>query len=80
MRTINVTNARKKLYSIIEDVNNSHSPIHISSKKGSAVIMSEQDWNAIEESLHLSSIPGMVDSIREGLLTPVEDCSDKLDW
>ncbi|MFC1504757.1 type II toxin-antitoxin system Phd/YefM family antitoxin [Spirochaetota bacterium] len=80
MTTINVTNARKKLYSLIEDVNSSHDTIHITGKNGSAVILSEDDWNSIEETLHLSSIPGMTESIKKGLAEPINKCSNKLNW
>jgi prevent-host-death family protein len=80
MTTINVTNARKQLYTIIEDVNSSHNPIHITSKKGSAVLISEEDWSSIEETLHLSSIPGMAESIKKGLAEPIDKCVNTLDW
>lgn len=80
MTTINVTNARKQLYSIIENVISSHNPIHITSKKGSAVIISEDDWSSIKETLYLSSISGMAESIKKGLLEPIENCDEKLDW
>lgn len=80
MTSMNVTNARKKLYSIIEEVNVSHTPIHITGKNGSAVILSEDDWNAIAETLHLSSIPGMTKSIKEGMKEPLDKCSDSLEW
>jgi antitoxin YefM len=80
VNTINVTNARKQLYSIIEDVNTSHNPIHITSKNGSAVLISEKDWNSIEETLHLSSIPGMTESIKKGMEEPLKNCVKDLDW
>lgn len=80
MIIINAAKARKKLYSIIEQVNNSHNPIHITSKKGSAVLISEDDWNAIKETLYLNSIPGMSESIKEGLSEPIENCTDELNW
>ncbi len=80
MTSINVTSARKNLYSIISNVNSSHNPIHIAGKKGSAVLLSEDDWNSISETLHLSSIPGMVDSIKKGLSEPLSKCSKKLNW
>ena len=80
MSTINVTNARKNLYRLIDEVSESHHPVVISGKDNSAVLVGEDDWNAIQETLYLTSIPGMVDSIREGLNTPVEKCSTELDW
>lgn len=80
MTVIKVTNARSKLYKLIDDVASSHEPIMISGKRANAVLISEDDWNAIQETLYLISIPGMGESIREGLKTPVEECSEELDW
>ena len=80
MTSINVTNARKNLYSIISSINISHDPVHIAGKKGSAVLLSEDDWNSIAETLHLSAIPGMAESIKKGLLEPISNCSKKLKW
>jgi antitoxin YefM len=80
MSSINITNARKNLYKIVENINESHEPLVITGKQGSAVLISEDDWNAIEETLFLSSIPGMRESIIEGMKEKVEDCNDKIDW
>ena len=80
MNTINVTNARKNLYQIIKIINESHEPIHITGKNGSVVMISEEDWKSIEETLYLSSIPGMGKSIIEGMKESIDECSDKLDW
>ena len=80
MATLTATEARKKLYALVDDVAESHDPIQIVGKRNSAVLVSEEDWRAIQETLYLSSIPGMRDSIREGLKTPVEECEEELDW
>ena len=80
MGTLNVTNARKNLYRLIDEVNESHAPITITGKERSAVLVSEEDWNAIQETLYLSGIPGMTDSIRKGLETPVEECDADPGW
>lgn len=80
MTSINITNARKELYKIVDQVIEGHEPIHISAKKGSAVIISEEDWNSIEETLFLSSIPGMRESIQNGLRTNIDNCSTELKW
>jgi len=80
MATLTATEARKKLYALVDDVAESHDPIQIVGKRNSAVLVSEEDWRAIQETLYLSSIPGMRDSIREGLETPVEECDEELDW
>ena len=55
-------------------------PVQITGKRGSAVLVSEDDWRAIEETIHLMSIPGMTESIREGMDTPIEECVEELDW
>ena len=80
MTSITVTEARKRLYVLLDDVANSHEPIQIAGKRHSAVLVSEADWRAIQETLYLDSIPGMRASIRKGLTTPVEKCHEKLDW
>jgi prevent-host-death family protein len=80
MPTITATEARKKLYTLVDDVAESHDPVQIVGKRNSAVLVSEEDWRAIQETLYLTSIPGMRESIREGLKTPVEECDEELDW
>ncbi len=80
MPTITATEARKKLYTLVDDVAESHDPVQIVGKRNSAVLVSEEDWRAIQETLYLTSIPKMRESIREGLKTPVEECDEKLDW
>ena len=80
MTTVNATQARADLYKLLEQVASSHEPVQIKGKKGSAVLVSEDDWRAIQETLHLLSVPGMRESIIEGLDTPVEECSEDLDW
>lgn len=80
MTTLNATEARAKLYSLIDEAASTHKPIVIKGKRTNAVLLSEEDWNAINETLYLSSIPGMRESIKEGLETSLEECSQKLDW
>ncbi|MES9870042.1 MAG: type II toxin-antitoxin system Phd/YefM family antitoxin [Sedimenticola sp.] len=80
MTILNATEARSKLYSLIDEATNTHQPIVITGKRGNAVLVSEEDWNAIAESLHLLSIPGMRESIKEGMETPVSECDSELDW
>ena len=81
MSAINITNARKELYNLVEDVNLYSEPTLIVSKKGNAVLISESDWNAIQETIYLNSIPGMVESI-EGMDTAIEDCvpEEDVEW
>jgi len=80
MATLTATEARKRLYALVDDVAESHDPIQIVGKRNSAVLVSEEDWRAVQETLYLSSVPGMRESIREGLKTPVEECEEELDW
>lgn len=82
MSAINITNARKELYNLVEGVNLYSEPTLIVSKKGNAVLISENDWNAIQETVYLNSIPGMVESIKEGIDTSVEDCipEEDVEW
>jgi antitoxin YefM len=80
MSSINITNARKLLYKLVEELQNSHEPITITGKNGSAVLLSEDDWRSIEETLFLSSIPGMRESIQNGLAEPLAKSSKKLNW
>lgn len=80
MSSISATEARRRLYSLIDEVGESHEPVQINGKRGNAVLLSEADWNAIQETLHLVSIPGMRESILEGLATPPEGLSDQLGW
>ena len=80
MPVIKVTDARSKLYRLIDEVASSHEPVVISGKRGNAVLISEDDWRAIQETLYLLSIPGMRESIRKGLDSPVDECAEDLDW
>ncbi|MEJ2586400.1 MAG: type II toxin-antitoxin system Phd/YefM family antitoxin [Deltaproteobacteria bacterium] len=80
MSTLTATEARKRLYTLVDDVAESHDPVQIVGKRNSAVLVSEEDWRAIQETLYLTSIPEMRESIREGLKTPVEACEKELDW
>jgi len=80
MPTINATEARSRLYKLLDEIAESHEPVLITGKRANAVLISENDWRSIQETLHLLSVPGMRESIREGLETPIEECTDKLDW
>lgn len=80
MTTITATEARKLLYKLLAEVAESHEPVQITGKRGNAVLVSEDDWRAVQETLHLLSVPGMRESIREGMATPVEECDEALAW
>ena len=80
MKIITATQARQRLYSLLGEAAQSHEPIQIKGKKGSAVLISAENWWAIQETLHLLSVPGMRESIMDGLKTPVSECQEELDW
>ena len=80
MTTMTATEARKNLYKLVDSVSMSHIPIQISGKNNSAVLISEDDWNSIQETLFLVAIPGMRESIRSGMKAKMEDCSSSLKW
>lgn len=75
MTAISVTKARENIYQILSDVNNSSQPITITNNRGkNGVLISEEDWNAIQETLYLNSIPGMTESIVKAGKEPIEEC------
>jgi len=80
MTTITVSEARARLYGLLDEAAESHEPIQIRGKRHSAVLVSEDDWRAIAETLHLVAIPGMAESIRKGMKTPVGKCSSDPGW
>ena len=80
MTTLNVTEARANLYKLIDDTTVSHEPVVITGKRGNAVLLAEDDWNAINETLHLLSVPGMRESILEGIQESIDSAATELNW
>ena len=80
MVTITATRARQTLYNLLDEVSLSHEPVQITGKRNSAVLISEDDWRSIQETLYLTSIPNMKESIVRGLKTPVEKYHKDLGW
>lgn len=80
MTGISATEARSKLYRLIDETAESHQPIVIMGKRNRAVLVSEEDWSAIQETLYLLSVPGMRESIRKGMDASVDECDAELDW
>lgn len=83
MTAISATKARENLYQLISDVNTSNSAITITNNRGkNAVLLSEDDWNAVQETLYLMSVPGLTESIMEGGKIPIDDCltEDEVEW
>ncbi len=80
MKTLSTTDARKNIYKLVEQANETHEPIQITGKKNNAVLVGEEDWRNIQETLYLTSIPGMRESIIKGMNTPIAEASKNLDW
>jgi prevent-host-death family protein len=80
MSSVTATEARKRLYGLIDEVQESHEAVQITGKRGNAVLVGEDDWRAVQETLYLVSIPGMRESILEGMATPTDELPDTLDW
>jgi antitoxin YefM len=74
------SDARARLYRLVDEAASSHRPVLITGKRNNAVLVSEEDWSSIQETLHLVSIPGMRKSIMEGLKTPLSKCARDLKW
>ena len=80
MTTFNATEARSRLYALIDETTDTHEPIVITGKRGNAVLLAEDDWKSINETLNLLSVSGMRESIQEGMGTTLDDCDQELDW
>ncbi len=80
MKTISITEARNNIYKLIDMTNEEGEPIQITGKRGNAVLISEEDWRAIKETLYLVSIPGMRESIIKGMEEPLDKCLTKIVW
>jgi len=80
MATFSATEARARLYRLIDEASDSHEPILIKGKRSNAILLSEDDWRSVQETLYLLSIPEMRESIIDGLQTPINECSEEIDW
>jgi PHD/YefM family antitoxin component YafN of YafNO toxin-antitoxin module len=80
MPVLNVASVREKLDDILEEVQSTYEPLIIAGEKHSAVLISEEAWRSIEETLYLTSIPGMKESIIEGMKERIEDCASTIEW
>ena len=82
MKIIPVTEARQNIYKLIEDTISSSEPVQITYKKGNVVLISEEDWKALQETLYLLSVPGLRESIQEAENTPIEEMKtlEDLGW
>jgi antitoxin YefM len=80
MQTLTASEARANLYRLMDQTAESHEPIIISGKRNDAVLVAAEDWQAIQETLYLLSVPGMRESIKEGMAEPIDACAKELDW
>jgi prevent-host-death family protein len=80
MSTLTASEARANLYRLIDEVSKSHRPVVVSGKRGDAVLISAEDWRAIEETLYLLSVPGMRESIKKGMAEPLAKSAKEVKW
>ncbi len=80
MTIYTASSARQNFFQLIKSVIKSHKPVHVTTKEKNVVILSEDDYNAMQETLYLMSIPGMRDSIKQAMQEPYDDCAEELDW
>jgi antitoxin YefM len=80
MKSLSATQARKDIYRIIDETCETNEPVLLTTKRGDAVLVGKSDWDAIQETLYLNSIPGMTESIQGGLNTPLDETDENLDW
>ena len=80
MKSISATQARKDIYNLVKSVDSGHEPVQITSRNANAILISESDWRAIQETLYLLSIPNMREKIKQGLQTPLKECDKDIDW
>lgn len=80
MNVVTVSQARSNLYRLVDETNANHQPTFIKGKRNSAVLVSEEDWRSIEETIYLFSIPGMAESIIEGKKVPIEECVEEIEF
>jgi len=80
MTSMNASEAREKLYRLLDETASDHEPVPITGPRSNAVLVGEEDWNSIQETLYLLSVPGMRESIAEGFATPIDRCEKEPGW
>jgi prevent-host-death family protein len=80
MNTFTATQARSQLFRLMDEIAENHQPVLITGKRHNAILLSQEDWESIQETLYLLSIPGMRESIQTGIATPISECATELDW
>ena len=79
---VNITNYRKDIYKLLEQTIKFNEPINISTKNGNAIVLSEEDYRGLMETVYLLNIPNMKEKLLEGKNTPIEDCltEEEVEW
>ena len=80
MDSITAAQARERLFELLDDVYDSHEPVRITGRHGNVVLIGEDDWCGVRETLYLVSITGMRESILEGMAIPIDECEEKVEW
>ena len=80
MQTLSASKARADLYNLMDQTAESHEPVVITGKRNNAVLISQEDWNPIAETLHLNAVPGLADSIQDAMQSPDSEFSDTVEW
>lgn len=80
MSIMTISEVRQNLFKLVDETSTSHEPIMITGKRNNAVLVSEEDWRVMQETIYLLSIKGMRKSIRRGLATPLSECSEEIGW
>jgi PHD/YefM family antitoxin component YafN of YafNO toxin-antitoxin module len=80
MATVSATRFRKDIFSLLSETIRDSTPLFVTTKEGNAVVISESDYNALQETLYLSSIPGMRDKVLDGMKTPLDECIIDNEW
>ena len=80
MTTLTASDARERLDKLLDQIAEAHEPVLITGPRSNAVLVSEADWNAMQETVHLLSIPGMRESVRQGMETTLDECSEIPGW
>ena len=80
MITLTASDARERLYRLLDEATQAHEPVLITGPRSNAVLVSEEDWNAMQETVYLLSIPGMRESIRHGMETPIDESEEQPGW
>ncbi len=75
MKHVSISEVRKNIFNLFDNVVDSHEPLYIKTKKDAVIVLSVEDYNALEETLYLQSVPGFVEEVKEAIEQPIETCT-----